>query len=168
MANPYPARFEDARGNTRLEGVIDFTDTANQPGGGVTAREFFEGSVSVPSGANTNVPFTHTSGDALLDYTDPERPAIVTSGVYALTVLGAVPPSASAALSLLDLVLDPGGAFTEILDQRHFDAGSAQTITFTPTYYLDAGMTILLFAFQATGAPLTYGANTGTYIQRIT
>ena len=34
MANPYPARFTDDKGKVRLVGDVDFTDPANQPGGG--------------------------------------------------------------------------------------------------------------------------------------
>lgn len=34
MANPYPANFETLEGARRLTGQVDFTDPANQPGGG--------------------------------------------------------------------------------------------------------------------------------------
>ena len=34
MGNPYPASFENTQGARRLTGQIDFTDPANQPGGG--------------------------------------------------------------------------------------------------------------------------------------
>jgi hypothetical protein len=34
VANPYPAVFRDDNSETRLSGKVDFTDPANQPGGG--------------------------------------------------------------------------------------------------------------------------------------
>lgn len=59
MPNPYPARFTDETETARLEGEIDFTDPANQPGGGgsqATSRWVDCGVIDLAALAAGNIP----------------------------------------------------------------------------------------------------------------
>ena len=62
MANPYPAEFLDDTGEVRLSGSVDFTDSGNQPGSGLTGDGSPSGVVAATAIGET---YTDTTNGAL-------------------------------------------------------------------------------------------------------
>ena len=89
--NAYPANLLDGNGKPILPAAqfVQFTDDTDQPGsgggGGSVATETI--STSTSSTDHTQVvslSLSHSSGDTLLDYTDPTSPTFIASGTYLL------------------------------------------------------------------------------------
>lgn len=173
MGNPYPAALVDANGVERLAGLLDFTDPANQPGGGgVQTREVLNGD-NVTIADNASAPLTWNrklAGDALLDLSTPAAPVVVDAGVYAVFV-EVVSASAVTAGGQMQLLLE--------LDQAGADVGLGKTSPPSTTgapqlddalgfvWFIPAGGAIVLTVTSKDGAgPVDYALLTAN-VQRL-
>jgi hypothetical protein len=147
VANPYPARFIDDDGITSKSGEIDFTDPANQPGGGGSIqREQITGhAVSINNGATGTLTWdTQASGDALLDLSVPALPTVIAAGVYAFT-LWVAPGAPLTAAGGFRVIFDPdlnGEDPGVAQDSSVSGAEATPNVTLSETYYMAAGATL--------------------------
>lgn len=119
-------------------------------GGGSTAREKLTGSaVTIPAGTDALLTFDSSSGDTVVDLTDPSHPAIIDSGVYVVGLyVGETTPMIPADSYLSILSLDAAGENAQIAGTTTVGADSFPNGPLTLAYYIVAGGTITLDVFN--------------------
>lgn len=142
MGNPYPAEIIDSNGFVKAGVEITFTDSQNQPGGS-NAREQIRGNaVTIANGATGSLTWdTKLSGSDLLDLTDPANPAVITAGVYAVTIRVGNFGLTVGGTFFAEFDLDLNGEDPEVIPTSPPSvAGQTHpTIVASMTYYIPAG-----------------------------
>jgi hypothetical protein len=127
--------------------------------------------VTTPTATYTTLPLAHQSGAALLSYTDPSNPTVVTAGIYALNVQIDVGGGTKAAGYLYAEIDLTGGGFDvqeTVTIPLQTNGSNDPQASLTLVRYCPAGTVVNVVVWQNSGGDLDIGIGSSCFLQRIT